>query len=505
MVKKAFALIIVFFNLCIHHIDAYTEKKLVIIITSYNNAEWFEKNVGMMFAQKKADGSGFYENYRIIYVDDCSLDGTPELVEHYIDACNQKHRVMLLKNRTRKRALANFYVALQHCKPDEIVFNMDGDDWLADEYVFAKINDIYQDPNIWITYGSYINWPTQEMGYCQPFPNEYVEKQLFRKKWWKPGQLRTFYAWLAQQVQLKDLFFEGPYFQGQFFPANADLALYYPMMEMAGFHYKFIPEIIYIRNVATPLNDFKANKEVQILGSKLLREKPCYARLDAPQATYFNTFANRKADIVFFSQNPSLAERFIRSCQQLVKNSDTIHLLYQATNAADEERFKKIQSTAPLNIIQITNFKETLMQTLSSSTQDHILFAHDGIIVNHFFDCASCILTLEKTFAYAFYLNLGFSQTVSHQTGTHQPVPALNKIYGPIYAWAFHYAESGDWRCYNNLEATLYRTTTAIEQIGDLLFNSRRELFEEWSKVPINLESVGLCFQEPHVRYIQWH
>ena len=71
---------------------------------------------------------------------------------------------------------------------------------------------------------------------------------------------------LFHQVQLKDLFFEGPYFQGQFFPANADLAIYYPMMEMAGYHYKFIPEIIYIRNVATPINDFKANKDVQILG-----------------------------------------------------------------------------------------------------------------------------------------------------------------------------------------------------------------------------------------------
>ena len=121
--------------------------------------------------------------------------------------CNQQHRVTLIKNKTRKRALAILYYAFQLCEPDEIVFNYDGDDWLADDYVFAMINQIYQDPNIWITYGQFINWPTNEMGYCKPFPDEYVEKQLFRKKWWMPGQLRTFYAWLVSSSTTQRSFF----------------------------------------------------------------------------------------------------------------------------------------------------------------------------------------------------------------------------------------------------------------------------------------------------------
>ena len=83
-------------------------------------------------------------------------------------ACNQQHRVTLIKNKTRKRALANLYYALQLCQPDEIVFNYDGDDWLADNQVFNLINNIYQNPNVWITYGSFINWPTNQMGYCKP-------------------------------------------------------------------------------------------------------------------------------------------------------------------------------------------------------------------------------------------------------------------------------------------------------------------------------------------------
>ena len=117
------------------------EKKFVIVITSYNNAEWFERNVGCLFTQLNNEGTGLYENYRIIYIDDCSPDGTAELVEKFIISENQQHRVTLIKNKTRKRALANIYYALQLCQPDEIVFNYDGDDWLANDYIFARINE----------------------------------------------------------------------------------------------------------------------------------------------------------------------------------------------------------------------------------------------------------------------------------------------------------------------------------------------------------------------------
>ncbi len=477
------------------------ERKLAIIITSYNNADWYDKNIGMMFNQKNYDGTP-YQNYRIIYVDDCSLDGTAELVECYINNCDQSHRCTLIKNKTRKRALANLYYAIQMCEPDEIVFNMDGDDWLADEYVFAMINQIYQDPTIWITYGSFINWPTNVIGYCKPFPEEYIEKQLFRKKWWMPGQLRTFYAWLAHQVQLKDLLFEGPYFQGEFFPANADLAYYYPMMEMAGFHYKFIPELIYIRNVATPINDFKANKEVQVLGSKLIREKQTYNHLEKPLNDYFKQFESHKADIIMFSNNALQAQKLISSCEKLIRNIGTIYVVYQNNH----EKFQQLQSmhyTLKLVKTDSKNFQEEVISTVRHSN-DYILFACDDMIFNHYADCAQCIVELEKKFAYGFFMGLGKDQTQSHQTGITQPLPALNQVASRVYAWAFHYADSGDWRMYNNLAATLYRKQTLLEQMQDLSFENHHQLLEQWSKVSINLEQIGLCYETSRIGYIHW-
>lgn len=504
MVKK----LLFFFIFCsLSTLNAIIEKKFVIIITSYNNAAWCVKNLETIFFQKNADNTDLYQNYRVIIIDDESYDGNAEFMEHSIYAHNQQHRVTLIKNKTRARALANIYRALQLCEPDEIVFTYDGDDWLAHDGVFALINEIYQDPDVWLTYGSFINWPSNQMGYSKPVSDEIVQNQLFRKKWWLPGQLRTAYAWLFHQIQLKDLLFDGPYFQGQFFPANYDIALYYPCMEMAGFHYRYIPDVIYIRNVETPINDFKANKDIQVLGSKLIREKNVYPRLENSRMDYFKQFGNKKADLVVFSENYTFAKQLINSCQKLARNINKIFIFYQKTTDAMEKEYKHITAnpyTLELRVINPKTFKEELINTLKRA-ENYILFAHDGIILNQYVDCSACILSLEKAFAYGLFLSLDPSKNISHQTGMPQPMPPLNCINDDINAWSFQYVPNGDWQCYNNVEFTLYRTKNVLQQIKDLTFNNHHELFQQWKKVPFDLEQIGLCYGQSKVGYITWH
>lgn len=480
--------------------SALEQKKFVIVITTYNNAAYCIKNLETIFFQKNPDNTGFYENYRIIIVDDASLDGNAEYIDCYMHACNQQHRVTLIKNKERKRAMANLYYALQMCEPDEIVFNYDGDDWLADDQVFNLINTIYQDSEIWLTFGSFINWPTNQMGYCKPVPQEYIDKQLYRKKWWMPGQLRTFYAWLFHQVQLKDLIFEGPYYQGQFFPTNCDLAIYYPMMEMAGNHFKYIPEVIYIRNVETPINDFKANKDVQVLGSKILREKPVYPPLENTKIDYFKPFEQAQADIILFSDQFEYAQKCIESCSRLVLNYHTIYIIHPI----NDQRYQLLaKDNITLKGITEHTFKNTVVDLLQS-THNHVLFAHDTIIATHYIDCNECIRALEKTFAYGFYLSNGIHNIICHRTGMPQPMPVLNKINPTMYAWTFGYTVNGDWSCYNNPAMTLYRTKDILPQINGLNFSNYRELFSQWAQVPIDLENVGVCYEHARVGYIHW-
>jgi glycosyltransferase involved in cell wall biosynthesis len=47
-------------------------KRMVIVIPSYNNRHWYRQNLGSVCAQA-------YDNFRAIYVDDGSSDGSSPL------------------------------------------------------------------------------------------------------------------------------------------------------------------------------------------------------------------------------------------------------------------------------------------------------------------------------------------------------------------------------------------------------------------------------------------
>jgi len=53
------------------------ETPLVILICSYNNEPWIEKNLDSVFCQQ-------YENFRVIIVDDASTDKTLQKYKEYI-------------------------------------------------------------------------------------------------------------------------------------------------------------------------------------------------------------------------------------------------------------------------------------------------------------------------------------------------------------------------------------------------------------------------------------
>ena len=133
------------------------EKKIVIIITSYNNKDWYIKNLDSACFQ-------FYENYRVIYIDDASIDGNAELVEKYIEEHNLHNKVKLYKNETWLSQMTNHYKAVHMCHDDEIIVHLDGDDWLKHEYVLSYINQLYQKQDIWLTYGQSLLWPDNIIG-----------------------------------------------------------------------------------------------------------------------------------------------------------------------------------------------------------------------------------------------------------------------------------------------------------------------------------------------------
>lgn len=61
-----------------------------------------------------------------------------------------------------------------------------------------------------------------------------------------------------------------------------DLAIMFPMQEMAGERFRFLSEILYVYNVANSLNDHKIDAALQRRLDDFIRSKTPYSRLCGP-------------------------------------------------------------------------------------------------------------------------------------------------------------------------------------------------------------------------------
>ncbi len=248
------------------------EKFIVVITASYNNARYYKQNIDSVMDQE-------YENYHLIYVDDCSTDGTYNLVKTYIESIGAADRVTLIKNDTRIGAMANQYHAIHQCPDRAIIAIVDGDDRLANSKVFDCLNKKYskKEEKIWLTYGQFRVEPGGQIGWCRPIPLEYVQRNAFRDYKHNLSHLRTFYAGLFKQIKKEDLMLNGSFLQ-----MCADNGAMFPMAEMAREHMCFIPDVLLVWNGHNELNDHKTVRGLQRQLDLVVRSLPRYEKIESP-------------------------------------------------------------------------------------------------------------------------------------------------------------------------------------------------------------------------------
>jgi glycosyltransferase involved in cell wall biosynthesis len=247
------------------------EKPIVVVITSYNNEQWCERNLRMLFAQK-------YTNWRAVYINDCSSDSTLQEIERIIKEAGQEHRVQVINNAKRCGKMANLYHAIHTIHDRAIVLDYDGDDWFKHDQVFQVLNQAYSDPNVWCTYGQYENYPSKKLGLCKPLQDSVIKNNTYRSSEWVTSQQRTFYAGLFKRIKKEDFFYDG-----DFYPITSDQAYMLPILELAGGKVKFISEVLYVYNNVNPINDYKERVRLQQVCCHHVRSRNQYQSLTEDQ------------------------------------------------------------------------------------------------------------------------------------------------------------------------------------------------------------------------------
>ena len=460
------------------------EKPLVVIIPSYKNSQWYQLNLDSIFNQK-------YSNYRVIYIDDCSPDGTGDLVQQYIHDHGLEHKITLIKNEVRQGALSNIYRAIHMCKDFEIMVTVDGDDWLKGDFVFARLNQAYADPKVWMTYGQYEDYPHGNQGNQKALPQGIIIKNVYREYDWVTSHLRTFYAGLFKKIKLEDFLFEG-----SFFDVTWDMAFMFPMLEMSREHACFIPEVLYVYNQATPSNDFKTKLARQIHCDHLIRAKDKYQKLST--LSFENTQKSTIDVIIFSFTSPVYLYALLESMQSKLHGANDIKVLYYAADQAREDAYQAIKEIYPTHTFiacTATNVKEKMIATLDDCKAPYILLAHDGIVVTRDVDLQLVAHDLEKTHAHGFYLTLGKNIKKNGALVVEQKTPPSVWLENGTYAWQFNHGEH-DWRRPFSTSMVVYNKESHLDSLQDLYFKTPQDLQEAWNSMNVSLAQVGLYFEE---------
>ena len=236
---------------------------MIILTTTYNCEKFVERSLLSIMSQR-------FKDFKCYITDDMSTDNTVNVIKETI---KNDPRFVLIENHEKFYQPGNYeqVIRWRAIEGNEVCVEVDGDDWLPNSNVFSKINEIYQDDNVWMTSGSF-KYHDGRNGFANP-PTKFSD---IRKQTFTLSHLRTWRAWLWNKIQPEDLRDEN----GNFWSVAGDLAFMFPMFEMSGEeHYRFLTDINYIYNESNPINDHKVNLDKVMKTVNKIRNKKEYQKL----------------------------------------------------------------------------------------------------------------------------------------------------------------------------------------------------------------------------------
>ena len=131
-------------------------KAFVVVIYAHNQALWCERALSSVFEQD-------YDHYRVVFVDDGSIDETSARAKKFIVDNNQEDKVILIRNEAKLGEDACLERVIDTCLDREIAIPLDANNWLSSPLVFNALNGAYQNPDVWSCSGQGIGYPSYDI------------------------------------------------------------------------------------------------------------------------------------------------------------------------------------------------------------------------------------------------------------------------------------------------------------------------------------------------------
>jgi len=121
---------------------------MIIVTTLYNAEKYIERCLYSIMSQR-------YTDFTCYITDDLSTDNSVSVVK---SAIKDDSRFILIENKVKMYQPGNYDQVIRNntsIDDNEIIVEVDGDDWLPDPYTLGRIANVYSNPDIWIANGSF--------------------------------------------------------------------------------------------------------------------------------------------------------------------------------------------------------------------------------------------------------------------------------------------------------------------------------------------------------------
>jgi glycosyltransferase involved in cell wall biosynthesis len=243
-----------------------------IIVVGYNCKNWVLKCLQSVNNQ-------IYRNFTCRIINDGSDDGTKEIIDNFILRNDNENQFSVIHNEVNNgNGFKNTLTLIDQIQDkDSTIITLDLDDFLSNNDVLSYLNNIYQDSNIWMTYGN----AEAKDGSWKAIFNEVLDIYGYRNKKpfrWELSHLRSFKYKLFQKINRND--FKD--ITGEYYKYGWDCAFMLPCIEMSGpNHAKFIRDVLYNYNNTNSFSDWKQAPTLQIATAQEILAKPQYQPINS--------------------------------------------------------------------------------------------------------------------------------------------------------------------------------------------------------------------------------
>ena len=131
---------------------------MIIVTTLYNAENYVDRCLTTLMTQT-------FKDFKCYITDDLSTDMSVEKVKSMIKGDS---RFILIENTEKMYQPGNYDQVIRDnddIDDNEIIIEVDGDDWLPDSKTLERINNVYSDQDIWIANGTF-RYSNGQPGFC---------------------------------------------------------------------------------------------------------------------------------------------------------------------------------------------------------------------------------------------------------------------------------------------------------------------------------------------------